>query len=49
MTTHSAGKDIDSVFWNSQGVLFIDFLKEQRTISAAYLELLKDPLNPAFR
>jgi hypothetical protein len=25
-----------SVFWDSQGTLFIDFLIEQRTINAAY-------------
>jgi hypothetical protein len=33
-----------------QGVLFIDFLTEQRTISTAYFsKLLRDQVTPAFR
>jgi hypothetical protein len=36
-------------FWDTQGVLFIDFLIEQRTINAAYYsKLLKDRVKPAF-
>jgi hypothetical protein len=40
-----------SVFWDSQGVSFIDFLSEQRTINADYYsKLLKDLVKlPAFR
>jgi hypothetical protein len=39
-----------SVFWDSQGVLFIDFLIEQRTIKAAYnSKLLKDEVKPVLR
>jgi hypothetical protein len=39
-----------SVSWDSQGVLFIDFLIEQRTINADYYsKLLKDRVKPAFR
>jgi hypothetical protein len=38
------------VFWDFQGVLFIDFLTEQRPINTAYCsELLKDRVKPAFR
>jgi hypothetical protein len=29
-------KDMVSTFWDSQGVLFTDFLIEQRTINEAY-------------
>jgi histone-lysine N-methyltransferase SETMAR len=48
-TTPFAGKVMASVFWDSQGVLFIDFLTEQRTINAAYYsKLLKDRVKPAF-
>jgi len=37
-------------FWESQGVIFIDILVEQRTINAAYYsKLLKDRVKPAFR
>jgi hypothetical protein len=37
-------------FWDPQGILFIDFLIEQRTINAAYnSKLLKDRVKPAFR
>jgi hypothetical protein len=38
------------VFWNSRGVLFIDFLTEKWTINAAhYSKLLKNGETPAFR
>jgi hypothetical protein len=37
-------------FWETQGILFIDFLIEQRTINATYYsKLLKDREEPAFR
>jgi hypothetical protein len=36
--------------WDSQGVLFVHFLTEQRKINAAYYsKLLKDKVKPAFR
>jgi hypothetical protein len=35
-TTFSAGKVMISVFWKYQGILFIYFLIEKRTINAAY-------------
>jgi hypothetical protein len=39
-----------SVFWEPQGVLFICFLTEQRTINADYYwKPLKDQVKPAFR
>jgi len=37
-------------FWDSQGILFVDSLTEERTINAAYYsKLLKDRVMPAFR
>jgi hypothetical protein len=37
-------------FWGPQGVLFIDFLKELRTINEAYYsKLLRDRIKPNFR
>jgi hypothetical protein len=45
-----AGNVMTSVSWDSEGVLFIDFLTEQRIINAVYYsKLLKDQVNPAFR
>jgi hypothetical protein len=39
----SAGKFMAREFWESEDVLFIDFLTEQRPINADYyLKLLKD-------
>jgi hypothetical protein len=38
------------VFWDSQGILFIDFLTEKLTINAVYYSKpLKDRVKPAFR
>jgi hypothetical protein len=49
-TMPSAGKVMASVFWDSEGVLFIDFLIEEQIINAAYYsKLLKDRVKPAFR
>jgi len=48
-TTTSAWKVKASVFWESQGILFIDFLIEEQTINQAYyVKLLKDRAKPAF-
>ena len=33
---HSAGKMMASVFWDSQGVIVIDYLEQGRTINGAY-------------
>ena len=33
---HSAGKVMASVFWESQGVIVIDYLEQGRTINGAY-------------
>jgi hypothetical protein len=47
--TPSAQKDTASGFWESQDVLFIDFLTEWRTINVDdYSKLLKDRIKPAF-
>ena len=32
----SAGNILASVFWDVQGILFIDFLEEERTINSEY-------------
>ena len=33
---HSAGKVMASIFWDSQGVVMIDYLEQGRTINGAY-------------
>ena len=33
---HSAGKEVASIFWESQGVVMIDYLEQGRTINGAY-------------
>jgi len=49
-TTPYAKKDMASVSWGSQGVLYIDFLIQQRTNNSAYnSKLLKDQVKPVFR
>ena len=32
-TTFSAGKVMATIFWDSKGVLYVDFLTERRTIN----------------
>ena len=32
----SAGKVLSSVFWDAQGILFIDYLEKGRTINSEY-------------
>jgi len=49
-TTPSAGKANASDFWDSQGVLLIDFLTEQRTFNRSYYsKFLNDRIKSAFR
>lgn len=49
-TTRSAGKVMCTVFWDRRGVLYVDFLRTQRTINAAYYSnLLKTHVKPAYR
>ena len=33
---HSAGKVMTSIFWDSQGVIMIEYLEQGRTINGAY-------------
>ena len=33
---HSAGKVMASIFWDSQGVIMIDYLEQDRTINVSY-------------
>ena len=35
-TQTSAGKVLASVFWDAQGILFIDYLEKERTINSKY-------------
>jgi hypothetical protein len=38
------------VSWDSEGILYVNFLTEQGTISAVYYsELLEDQVKPAFQ
>ncbi len=47
--TPYTGKVMGTLFWNTQGVIAIDFLREQRTINAAYYSaLLRDTVKPAY-
>jgi hypothetical protein len=49
-TTFSAGKVKATVFWDSKGVLYVDFLTERRTINAEYYsELFESPVKAATR
>jgi len=49
-TMFSAGKVMATIFWDSKGVLYVDFLTELRTISAEYYSaLLKGPVKTAIR
>jgi len=51
MTTPSVRKVMNDkgIFWDSQGILLIDFVTKQRTIDAAsYLRLLKFRVKPVF-
>lgn len=49
-TVSSADKVMATFFWDSQGVLFVDFLTERRTINADYyLTLLRDKVKQAIR
>jgi hypothetical protein len=34
--------------WDSQGILFIDFLTKQQNLNKDYLKLLKDQVKPVF-
>ena len=49
-TTFSAGKVMATIFWDSKGVLYVDFLTERRTINAEYYSaLLEGPVKAAIR
>ena len=41
-TQQSAGKVIASVFWDSGGILFVDYLEKEKTINMAYYCTLLD-------
>jgi len=49
-TMYSAGKVMATIFWDSKGVLYVNFLTERRTINAEYyLALLEGPVKTAIR
>lgn len=43
-TQQSAGKVMASVFWDAQGIIFIDYLEKGKTITGAYYSSLLDRL-----
>ncbi|MCP6497641.1 hypothetical protein NL476_27105, partial [Klebsiella pneumoniae] len=43
-TIPSAGKVMATVFWDSQRIIFIDYLEKGKTITGAYYSLLLDRL-----
>jgi len=48
--TFSAGKVMATIFWESKGVLYVDFLTERCTINAKYYSaLLEGPVKAAIR
>ena len=49
-TTFPSGKVMATIFWDSKGVLYVDFLTERRTINAEiYSALLEGPVKTAIR
>ena len=44
-TVKSAGKVMATVFWDSRGIIFIDYLEKGETITGAYYASLLDRLN----
>lgn len=44
-TVPSAGKVMATVFWDSQGIIFIDYLEKGKTITGNYYSSLLDKLN----
>jgi len=49
-TTFSAGKVMTTIFWDSKGVMYMDFLTEHRTINAEYYSaLFEGPVKTAIR
>jgi histone-lysine N-methyltransferase SETMAR len=48
-TVPSAGKVMATVFWDSQGIILIDYLEKGRTITGPYYSELLDRFNAAFK
>jgi hypothetical protein len=47
---YSAGKIMATVFWDSKGIIHLDFLTSQKTINAQYYStLLNEKVKPAIR
>jgi hypothetical protein len=39
-TSFSPGKNMANIFWNSKGIIYVDFLTGQKTINAQYYSTL---------
>jgi hypothetical protein len=48
MLVPSAGKVMASVFWDAEGILFIDYLEKGRTITGEYYSSLLTKLDEKF-
>lgn len=49
-TQASAGKVMLTVFWDARGVVFCDYLEDQRTVNSAYYsDMLMNKVKPAMR
>jgi hypothetical protein len=49
-TMFPAGKIMSTIFWNSKGILYMDFLTEHHTVNTEYYSaLLKGPVKTAIR
>ena len=48
-TVHSAGKVMATVFWDSSGIIFIDYLEKGKTITGEYYATLLNQLNDAIK
>jgi hypothetical protein len=44
----SAGKVMATVFWNAEGILFVDYLKKSKTITGEYYSKLLTRLDEKF-
>ena len=48
-TQPSAGKVMNTVFWNTKGIIMLDFLPKRSTITGVYYANLLDQLRTAIR
>lgn len=48
-TAQSAGKEMTCVFWDAKGILVIDFLEKEKTITGRYYTTLLEKLEAAIQ